>query len=264
MSLTYPWYTYPSVCASPYYDLKTYQKETIRLLDHIKFLRKKKLDLVHLTIGAAMEEAFNNGYKIGSQWRQLYPVHTEEYTGPVEIIIVSPNEEFANEKYTPLFVKNTWHTWEKKGHTYTCKNITINIFCTMFPHIDHRNNKIIDRILKKHPKNTLPDPNDYRQSSYDVKFIQNFYECLSDMFDHANYVTCFSFAVFRKFSLYSRINNFAMFSEIVELFKKKNRIIGEWIFDKNITYVVSGLKKINYTGYYDELDIVELATLLHF
>lgn len=279
--LSYPWYTYPNSFCSPYYELELYKSETIRLHNFLKNynINHNKKTLFHLTIGAAMEELIHekrdkmNKYTTKLlQWRQLFPVHIENFIfeesekRKVNIVVVSPNKGFEKDDYKPSFIDKTnddflWKRTGKLQYVSNVYNITINIFCTLFPHNDPKNKMIIKKI-KRAPINIKPQLLKYIQTKEDRIFVKEFYETLNSVFDNISsnvdninngFVTCFSFAVFNTQTAFSGICEYEMFSEIIKSFEDdENRLLAEWTYHPIVHYVAA-------YGYDVEIKYAELC-----
>lgn len=248
-NLNHPWYIYPSTICSPYNNYDIYRNESKRLFDFLQDYKvSKKSTLFHLIIGAAMEE-LDDRENIGQHWRQLLPIHVEHFLSEYKnrcanIIIVSPNNNFHNDmEYTPKFISFTdeIYKWKKTGkleYMSQIYNIKINIFCTMFPHIDKRSKKIVSKLINALDKEYINIVNNFNQTIEDINFVKTFYTTLDKIFDKINenngIITCFSFAVFNTKTRFSSICQYKMFSEIKKLFPKELfccRILGEWVYD---------------------------------
>lgn len=250
-----PYFIYPGSPFKGYHNFKLYNSEIIRLVEYINNLISNPQHecLFHLCIGASFEEIadsedYSATYNKFSQWRQLFPDHVEsfivEQKQPVRICIVSPNKTFEPEQFKePLFIKytNELFNWERVNNmSYISKlhNVTIDIFCTMFPHNDNeRNNKIMNYIKRENLVNMISWVMDLEQTEYDINFITMFYKKMEMLFDaiseHNGIITCFSFAVFNENTEYNKFNEYEMFSELKNLFKitDNNRILCRWIFN---------------------------------
>ncbi len=241
--LTNPYFIYPGFPFSGYHDTNTYNRNLIDLDNYIKELtcNISHKAIVHITIGAAAEEAYTDYNKdIKYQWHQLFPEHLYKIIRtnqniPIYNIIIAPNN-FLKEKYMPVFIKKTRElNWEYENNTFQTGNLTVKIFCCQMPSVcDYT--RLIDN-LRKH---NIHDESYYQsinQTEYDKIFINNFYENLKYLFNKVNYynglVSCYSFAVFNADTFKARYNNFSMFKEIKTLFSKDklaNRVLAEWVY----------------------------------
>jgi hypothetical protein len=241
MNITFPWYNYPFLPLSGYNDTDTYKPELLKLYEFINSydINDEKI-LLHLTIGSAMEE-YNNTCKpfqsnFESQWKQLFPDHIFEYVvngGTCLLFIISPDESFSQKKFIePVFLQKTNHIfkWNNIGNYYYSDlyNIKIYIFNTMMP----TNNKKYIYISPEIFSEELSRK--YTTTKEDILFVNLFYKSIELFFhkilSNMGNITCFSFAVFHKSTDYSHlICNYAMFSEILEIGKKYNKIVfAEW------------------------------------
>lgn len=262
--MNYPFFVYPGYPFRGYFNFEEYLSEVIRLDKYIQELKDTctQNTLLHLTIGAAMEEVadIEDYFKIYIQkqhWRQLFPDFIDyncfKNKTPVKIIIIAPNDIFSiNNFKEPQFIKytNEIYSWEKinqKQYKSQNFNVEVNFFCTMMPHSEPaRNINIVNKIKQI----DLDQKTNYHQkiiqSNDDLNFINQFYTNLKLLFDVINQkegiVTCFSFAVFNEITEQSKYNEYLMFSEILGLFTKENekiRLICRWIFNiKNNTMIV--------------------------
>lgn len=288
MSVNYPWYTYPNIVSSPYKNFEDYRRETTRLFDFIKHLSTSHISgtLLHLTIGAAMEEYLNQCATDRAefisiknyQWRQLFPFWLQLYiesnpTSPVEIIIVSPNKQFGDEMfYTPLlFINETQHEmqWQQKTKLeyFSSKypNVHVNVFYTFFPHQCHKNNKTIQWYTNR----TIPLDscveniiNECTQKRVDVDFIKEFYNELENLFQtitktNGGFVSCYSFAVFNTYTSNSSVCNYAMFAKVLSILKEilpDNRFAYEWYYSETCYCMIDVLGSGNIHTYIKPID----------
>jgi len=275
--LNFPYYVYPGTPFSGGYTNTTlYNSELLRLRDTLTIL-SGPLDgtLLHLTIGAAMEEYLQN--EGGShetlqwQWQQLFPFHLRQYLSsgkPVRHIIISPNKTFEPESFVePLFIKYTdsEYKWKLCGDRHYCSttyDCHVYIFCTMMPHNDSRNEDIMMKLRVLHSRMTglgeceLFMPDTYLQTKYDRIFIDDFYSKLRTLVTlHivTGFMTCFSFAVFNQSSDRSCISNFAMFSEIMSLVIDSHKcVIAEWSYVPTNYIVNATINKVTPISYVDD------------
>lgn len=264
LSLNNPFYKYPGIPCAGYHNTEEIIPELERLNHFIthSIYDNKETTLLHLTIGAAMEErAIDNNEDIKMQWKQLLPHHLEKYAieNPMKKvinIIISPNKGFTNKFFTePTFVKKTnetfhWQKIDNKHYKSKKCNFEVYIFCTMLPHIDTSYVELVNRLKKTNFTNGDMTAESYMQTEYDVEFIKKFYSNLNMLFTTVNAnngcVTCFSFAVFNNSTAKSSINKYQMFSEINELFtvtNLHNRLLCEWI------YITTNYSVISYNHY---------------
>lgn len=244
IGLNFPYYTYPQIQFSGYQDINSYNKDLIKLTNNlIKLQEKNNKFLLHITIGAAMEEAFDSELytKYSYQWQQLLPQHIIDYLkqgGEVVHYIIAPNENFSSAKFKiPRFVKYTPEfKWSidinNKKFTSQKYKYTVIIFNTMMPCIDKRNKVIIENAYKFDPSLNLDK---YKQKEDDINFINKFYLLLDRVFQHISYnggaVSCYSFAVFNEDTDYCVIMDYQMFPKIKNVFKKYNDfVLAEWRF----------------------------------
>ncbi len=250
-----------------YRNTPLYQTEIQRLMNYWKKFEHEDNMLLHVTIGAAMEE---NISKVPGQWSQLFPHHVQLYAetdNPVRVIIISPNHSFADDKYVdPSFVEQTNETfkWKKSFRKYVSQvyNVQVHIFCTLCPHAEPNRNALH---MQHYKKTNIEEHSGFRmaevkQTKYDVNFVKEYYQTLDIVFEnvekHNGVVTCFSFAVFHYDTDFIRFNNYSMFSELPKLFDthSNTRILSEWIHDPyNYTLTVYGsLNIITYDPTKDE------------
>lgn len=259
LNLNNPYFTYPGVPFHGYLDFLEYNKELIRFLRHLENLDCDNIRLLHINIGAAMEEVPETpDYEKYTHWRQLFPYHVEEFVlnypfEMTEIIIISPNETFSKSKYkNPLFIKRTndLFEWEYiSDRTYMSKKypVRVLIFHTMLPTNNlKRNKKILEKIHSLNYDNVYTELLLLlEQTPEDLKFIKKFYEIIgtkiNTIAENRGLVSCFSFAVFREGSEYSCYNDYQMFEEIKNLFNKesiKKTILCRWIFSYESTNMI--------------------------
>lgn len=243
MNLSFPYYMYPGTPCCEYTDIESYNLELLRLLKDIKTLDIHDDMLFHITIGAAMEEYFNETKDTSCkfQWQQLFPIHIREHlqnNKPVTHFIISPNTTFNNDSFKePLFVsQNPQYEFVmiNKGYYISSKyNYHVKLYYTMMPHIDNRNGKLVD-LLRAH-FSQFENINRYMQTKHDIDFILSFYHSLkttlNNIIDQHGITTCFSFAVFRAHDK-AHIYKYKMFSEIIDCYKNKDvQLLAEWIYN---------------------------------
>jgi hypothetical protein len=251
--INFPFYAYPGFPFSGYYDTKMYCSELHRLLNYIRKLTDKlsnKKTIIHISIGAAMEEYYNEADMMKSdQWQQLFPMHLQELIKTdsaykIYHIIISPNKSFSKEHFiAPAFIKNTmvfgWKMIEDRVFASTEKcNMEVAIFYTPMPCVDNRNSQIVQKLYDSKYIDSGIDPMEYVQTDCDIKFINSFYGELTRMADKLQYLggilTCFSFAVFHYETTKAKINNYTMFPQICDIFSKNykltNRLLAEWYY----------------------------------
>jgi hypothetical protein len=289
LNIKYPYFLYPGYpFRGGYTKFELYRSETCKLFDYINNYKIQNKTLFHLTIGAAMEEVIDAlEYDVKQQWRQLLPQHVDIWAAyanglPIDIVIVSPNVSFSDEEYIdPIFISKTqekyeWIKIENRKYKSEKFNINIDIFCTMFPHIDPRNNILIEKAINiKNIDQYYPYIDDARQTDKDKIFVNKFYKNLDTLFckikEKQGIVTCFSFAVFNNKSCFNKYNDYKMISEIKKLFDMfdiETSLLCEWVHDINNTNMlvynkvnVFFIKKkklyIDYTDYnYDSAHII--------
>jgi hypothetical protein len=258
-NLNNPYFTYPGSPFRGYHNFTLYNEELIRLKDFIEYESVPQNCLVHLGIGAAMEEIpSSHNYDSFNQWRQLFPVHIDSFIDnfvdrSVKIIIVSPNITFELKNFKiPEFIKQTndkydWIKVNEKLYISNKYNISVNIFCTMMPTEDKRNKTIMNYFVKEELNKEICWIMNLEQTKSDIEFVDQFYEKLSQLFEKVNLkngiVTCYSFAVFNELTNYNSLNDYKMFKEIVSLFSdsKTNstkRVLSRWYYDETCQYVV--------------------------
>jgi len=269
MALNFPFYMYPGAPVSGYMDTSTYHENLFNLYNFLettndRIASTKRPTFLHISIGAALDEQWpGNVEQIGWQYQQLYPYHLEQCYKFTQLdiihIIISPNENFDNKNYIdPCFIENTKHmNWRRQqigiAHEYISSDsrYSVLVFCTPLPHVDNRNEKLIEKIRSW---NTSVDVDYLVQTEYDRHFTKQLYSKMRQLFDTVNnnngFVTCFSFAVFRKGTEKDRFCNYVMFSEIIALFEQKTsqRILAEWLYTDGC-YVVSDYRSCELISY---------------
>jgi hypothetical protein len=244
---------YPNTPCSTYNDYDIYNKELERLMEDLKKLEKiNNSFLFHITIGGAMEEVYNfepdTILKYPDQWEQLFPYHVREFAkmgNKVLCYIISPNETFSiiEEKFKePLFISMCPDfDFVKKDNSYVSNkyDCQINIYYTMMPHIDPKNNLKHKNIIKNFQNNMKMEYiNKFKQTEYDIIFTNKFYKTLKKVINKIDsidgIVSCFSFAVFNINTYYGRMSNYPLFNEIINCFNLSNKqILAEWTFSYN-------------------------------
>ena len=245
LALSFPYFLYPNSQCAGYNNIERYNYELQRLQESIYNLNKiEEPFLFHITIGATIEEGMNmcpeHYSKYDYQYQQLFPSHIRHFAlsgGKVISFIIAPNASFGEDFIEPQFIKKTKEfCWRKTNMIYISEkyNCEIHIFNTMMPCIDtKRNNEFFNRFAET---KIDVDISVYRQTKYDVDFIQNFYNTLENTIEHINdnfgLVSCFSFAVFNKeTSPHRNLNNFIMFRKMLDIMKlNKTNIVAEWVF----------------------------------
>lgn len=252
MAINFPFYTYPNIATSQYYDFDIYRKNVKKLNDFINSYIPKNKTFFHLIVGAAMEEHIykfkNNDYIdcYDYQWRQLFPYWLDTFIrntdASVEIIIISPNEQFCNDNYQMEFIDHTnniydWYITDNIIKSKKYNNITITIFGTFFPHICERNANVIG--YYKNTNNCIFDDviSNVKQNNNDIDFITNFYTNLIKLFDKIidmnGFISCCSYAVFNSSTINAKLNKYVMFKELLNIIDKypKDKIMcTEWIY----------------------------------
>jgi len=173
------------------------------------------------------------------------------------------------------FLKKINLGWINTGDRSFCditRRYKIYIFCTPLPSKDINNSKKVDFWRLKFMEigvevdnkteieskvNTDYDVEKIKQTSYDRKFIMQFYNNLENLFDVVDkngFITCFSFAVFNTKTNRSSINNYKMFEEIKYHFNKNKRLLAEWLFTENNFYVYKykSMEMISYSIKHDK------------
>jgi len=267
-----PFFTYPGYPFKGYKDHDEYLQEIMRLNSYLIELKDLENCLLHISIGAAMEEAFEiddykDIYKQYYQWRQLLPTHIDYYacanpSFPIRIIILSPNKTFSTKHFKePQFIKYTndiyqWESIDQKTFKSKEFDLIVKIFCTMMPHQElERNTQLVKHIKLIDQKENTSYVDKIIQTDEDIEFIKNFYinlqQLIESIEEKKGRITCFSFAVFRGNIDLLIYNDYEMFNEIKKLFliNKESRLLCKWIF--NMTkhdMIVFGKnnKKINF------------------
>lgn len=275
-----PYFTYPGAPFRGYHNFDLYNRELIRLSHFLKTELASAISnncFFHFCIGAAMEELSESmDFQLYKQWRQLLPIHIDEFASkyqfPIRIIIISPNSSFENDTFLqPKFIEctNDFYDWKKtddKSYVSNKFNIIINIFCTMMPHIDERNKKIMDYLNQNKLIEEFNWIKKLEQNNIDIVFIKEFYNQLSILFKKIigknGIITCYSFAVFNELTKYNSLNDYKMFEEITKLFldneNNSKKLLGRWIYDKTCQYVIPfNYEKILNISYVDIKDLKE-------
>lgn len=274
-SMNNPFFTYPGYPYRGYKDHDEYLREILRLNEYLKELHElNELNkcLLHFTIGAAMEEAYEiedykDIYKQHYQWRQLLPAHIDYYAcanpeSPIRIIILSPNKTFHTKEFKePQFIKYSndiyqWETVDQKTFKSKEFNLIVKIFCTMMPHQESdRNQKLCKHVELVDKDQNVCYAKQIIQTEADNEFIKNFYINLEQLIvnieKNGGQITCFSFAVFHRTIELQIYNDYVMFSEIKKLFlnNKESRLLCRWVFDmtkQDMIVFNKNNKKINY------------------
>ncbi|VBB17776.1 hypothetical protein YASMINEVIRUS_239 [Yasminevirus sp. GU-2018] len=250
--VNFPWFIYPSTPFSGYMD-DAYLPELLRLTKFIVDMRSdsaecgvKEPTLFHLTIGSPMEEAGITAMrerKTLFQMNQIIPEHlvsTASLGVPVINVIVCPNQVS-----TPMFMELTESYAKVDDNRYRHKTlpITLLFFRTMMPTKNKdRNDFFMARFAERGFQDTFPEGVEmYRQTTKDRLFVDQFYGELDATIQHVSErkgaSTCFSFAVFNDDTDNRRFNNFAMFREVLAVYRKRASLVCEWVFRYGI-YVV--------------------------
>jgi len=275
--MNYPFYMYPGAPLSGYFD-PMFLSELNRLSEYLEQLdRSTDPILLHLTIGAPIEELKNINPKYSFQYRQLFPDHLQE-TAKLGVKVVNlmiiPNENsnpFDEKDSNPFHMMsmNDADLVKKSASTYTSTSLPIEMehFYTMMPTNDiKRNKRIINRLIEGGIEHYYPDIDRYRQTDEDLLFVDRFYHKLNQtvqkILANGGAVTCFSFAVFNKSGSHSHIDEYAMFPEITKIFNSERTMLAEWIFRENIYHVVPYDHQFNelcYIAPYEILDITRFV-----
>lgn len=302
--INHPWFIYPNGFMSEYNNYKLYRSESHRLLNFINELNTKinnnffsntKL-LIPIILGSTMEDALLNHQTENSnsfQYSQLYPNYINNFikcidgNKYVQIIIISPDNFFSNDKYVPIFTRYVGYEFVKKNtYEYEFINneitIKINIFNCPMVCVDDRQNVIAhyDDILLYKSKNIFDSfiPTDfydiktYKQNNNDKIFIDKLYLSLENLFELVkknNYWTIInSWVNFKNISGVSE--NYKMFPHLLKLASKYDIIATEWKFIDNlvIAQIISNctinkipqyLKYIYYIN--DDLDFLNIDAI---
>ena len=277
--LTHPWFIYPGYPVKGYNKFDKYKRESLRLYYDINNYEPKQNTLFHIVIGAAMEEYYNvskhhhDTSDLDFQWRQLFPYWLEHHlnnypTNPINIIIISPNDDFdvdSKNFNVPRLIENTnniykWKHTDKTQWTSSICNLTVDIYNTMMIHYDKEWLSKYSGYMKKQKliKEILFDIEEIHVSQEDKQFVDDFYDSfktfITNVICNNGVVTCNSFAVFNISTFNRSISNYKMFSEIIDIFNafSKNKVmLSEWLWtppmkmyvvhdnihDKNISYI---------------------------
>lgn len=255
MSLNFPYFMYPGYPLYGYMDIAKYNEEIKKVLELFKLLNlsyssectnlSNNKTLLHLTIGACMEEYLNMcnqaEKKLYSfQWEQLFPYHLRTYAkngGKVINIIISPTNSFDKNSWVdPSFIKFTAEfDWEINENCIrsTKFDVTIYLYYSMMPSFDEFNYSKCSLLINNFEM-YVPM---VIQSTNDIVFIREFYDELKILINNVKnkggLFTCYSFAVFEINTKKSKFNNFTMFSEIKSLFENddnSNQLLAEWVY----------------------------------
>ena len=263
-SINYPWFMYPGAPSHGYMD-SVYITELHRLYTDIQNIQVSKPTLLHLTIGAPMEEldkkTFDNE-NASFQMYQLVPDHlitTADMGVDVLCIIVCPNKIIE-----PLFMRYTedYVKIDDMNYKHIDLPITIKIYQTMMPTKDKkRNDKYITNFINNNINEHINNCVDiYTQTNNDRLFVDMFYTRLKNTMTHITnnngFNSCFSFAVFNNKRIRQKYNKCRMFKELYYCYKNhKEAILCEWVFGYKY-YVVYDLLNDNFAISFVPLDIV--------
>lgn len=223
-SLRFPYYLYPGFPCSGYFNVALYNAELVRLYNRIDELTQlcSGRTILHISIGAAMDEYYAEyDVNIGDHWRQLYPAYLErlsmvEPDTKIHHLIVAPNKTLDPDHFKkPMFMKID-EDWVRSGSSFINKNITVDIFCTMMPTVDNRNDGLMGKIKERFRIDM--DLDRFRQTPGDIQFVGMFYDrlrgCVDMINSHGGLSRCYSFAVFNSSTNRSHLVDYAMFPEI--------------------------------------------------
>lgn len=263
-SINNPWFMYPGAPSRGYMD-PDYIPELHRLHTDISNIQVDKPTLLHLTIGAPMEEldkkTFDNE-NMSFQMYQLVPDHliaTADMGINVLCLIVCPNKIIS-----PLFMRYTedYIKIDDMNYKHIDLPITIKIYHTMMPTKDKKRNdkyitNFINNDINKHISNCI---NIYTQTENDRLYVDMFYTTLKNTMTHITnnngFNSCFSFAVFNNNLIRHKYNKCRMFKELYYCYKNhEEAILCEWVFGYKY-YVVYDLLDNNMAISFVPLDIV--------
>lgn len=273
ISLSNPYFTYPGAPCRGYNEREVYHGESVRLLEYIQELELLPEMLLHISVGAAMEERWVDGFRDPEfrkhmQWKQVLPDHVIDHAlsrrrTPVRVIVVSPNSGFSPRAFVaPECIAATnqffrWKKWERSYKATTC-DMELHIFCTPMPHDDAKRNRTLMSHVAEVAPELLAGPQ-FRcleQTPEDRQWIHQFYTALGECFDRVTQtgglVTCFSFAVFNGDNSFAQFNNYAMFSELCSLFRGhdvRKRLLAEWTYNLENTMVKPNNKLVGPVNY---------------
>jgi hypothetical protein len=224
IDIRFPYYLYPGFPCSGYFNLTLYNAELVRLYNRIEELTQlcSGRTILHISIGAAMEEYYAEyDANIGDHWRQLYPEYLERLSSvepetKIYHLIVAPNKTFDPDHFKkPLFMKID-EDWVRAGSSFVNNNITVDIFCTMMPTVDPRNDGLIGKIKDRFRVDM--DLDRFGQTAGDIQFVGMFYDKLRRYVDmiksNGGLSGCYSFAVFNSSTNRSHLVDYVMFPEI--------------------------------------------------
>jgi hypothetical protein len=260
MELNHPFFIYPREPLSHYNNYELYRNELLRLNEFIKNfnyqLENSELEesevLLSIILGSTMEDAILKSFTPESnifQSSQLFPSYIKNFIEKdlkkknklVQIIIISPDNFFANIDYSPVFTNfieiefNKISLYEFIGSTLNTK-IKINIFNCPFPSLESRNNLIekYNKIFIDFIKNPEYKLKTFSQTSQDKIFIDEFYKNLETVLKKNDYkkndlsIIINSWVSFKNLDGVSE--NYSMFYKLLEISNIYNIIATEWDF----------------------------------
>ncbi len=270
IKLNHPFFIYPRGFLSEYNDYKHYRNEVVRLnqfieeltLDIMKNHSDKEI-LIPFIIGSSMEDSIynsntnkNNYFQIS----QLFPnyinnfIQSNDNNKFIQVVIISPDAIFSQQfNKKPYFISNVSFEFIQTNlneYIYSNENITIkiNIFNCPMPCLELRSEAIIryDNMIN-FLDNNYYNINTYKQTTYDVEFIEIFYLNLNELFSlinriHGIKIIINSWVSFKNLDGIS--NKYNMFPKILELANKYNIIATEWEFidEQFFTKIISNYK----------------------
>jgi hypothetical protein len=240
-----PYFLYPRAPICGYNDFKRYNSNMVKMMNEWKSIIVKGSALLHISIGAAMEEYDMGRPEFKFQWHQLFPHHLQTaIQDGVSVLhyVVTPNMRFGGvdgglpyfmDYLSDLDLRVEQHDADlivikSNKYDYQCRIVN-----TMMPTIDERNTKLV----RKMPESSgAYDKESFVQTDIDNKVTKIFYETLDSFCEKiismGGIVTCFSSAVFNMQTSNRYISQYAMFPEIKSFVKKfgPKFILAEWVF----------------------------------
>jgi hypothetical protein len=267
--LNHPWFIYPHAFMSEYNNYGLYRAESVRLENFLgNFICKLESGLytgskllVPIILGSTMEDSLVNSHTDFTnyfQFEQLFPNYINNYIEKIDgykqiqIIIISPDNIFSNDEYSPLFTKYSKYKFEKINNLYykfstESFEINVNIFNCPMVTIEKRKEfiKKCDLVLTDCKKKKIIDCDisTYTQSESDLILINNIYKHIGKIFSYANNdlsninIVVNSWVNFK--NLYGYSENYNMFPELLKLASDYNIIATEWNYqDENFISII--------------------------
>jgi len=268
-NINYPFGVYPSSLMSGYISYDIYREEVLSLYNYLIILKKELLlfeedtiNIILINIGSVGEEKlyYYEKHNINEpeekeleQWKQLHPNLINDFIKKyinnkkinIKSIIVSPDNYLEDEDYIPYFargiiiIEDIEICYNKNGNCYSYINeekdinieiIFFNCFC---PNIE-KNVKLINKgnYLLNNLEDSPYEIKDFNSTKEDIKFVNNFYDLLEELFLLNNYsnvnIIVNNFATFRSIIYDSKF----MFNILYLLCNKHKILFLEWKNEK--------------------------------